>query len=165
MNIDTLIDILFDAYVADADILSWCNTNYSTPQTLYKGIDLRQPPPETDYPIIHIWPINKNEGHGYNQVSHDIGVMVGVFDSTQTSTTDTNDIVSKKYRGVARLEAFRKLVETSTTTEIDSNTETTELFVDNLEITYEIVDSFPFFLAAMMFTITKKYSQGDDIFE
>jgi hypothetical protein len=164
MNIDTLVDLLIDAFIADASILTWCNTNYSTPHTIYKGIDLRKPPPEADYPVIHIWPINKSCGYGLTQKPHGIGVVTGIKDSTQSSDTDTNLVTVKKYRGLARIEAFRKLVESSIVTEIGSNTNTVELTEDSLEISYETIESFPFFLAIDMWMLTEEYSQGDDVF-
>jgi hypothetical protein len=165
LNIDTLVDILFDSCVADASLLSWCNTNYSSPQTIYKGIDLRNPPPQTDYPIIHIWPVNKVCGYSLGQKAHGIGVVCGVFDDTLSTETDTNLVVQKKYRGYARIEAFRKLVEDAVITELGSNTDTKELFTDTLEISYETIDSFPFFLAVNMFIFNENYSQGEDVFE
>ena len=165
MNIDTLVDILFDAFIADSSILSWCNTNYSTPHTIYKGIDLRNPPDENDYPIITIWPISKMGGDSQEMQSHGVVVTAGINDSTLSTDTDTNLVVAKKYRGLARIEAFRKLVETSVTTEIGSNTNTTEIMNDTLEIMYDPVDCFPFFFAVMAFIFTKYYSQGDDVFE
>lgn len=164
MNIDTLVDLLIDAFVADAAILSWCNTNYLTPHTIYKGIDLRNPPPEDDYPIIHVWPIYKSVGYSLAQKPHGIGIVTGINDSTISSDTDTNLVTVKKYRGLARIEAFRKLIESSVETEIDSNTNTIELTIDSLEISYETIESFPFFLAINTYILTEVYSQGDDVF-
>lgn len=165
MNIDTLVELLVDAIVASSEILSWCNTNYSSPHTIYKGIDLRKPPPQADYPIIHIWPINKMEGYSLPQQSHSFGIVTGIYDETQSSETDTNLVTVKKYQGLANIEAFRKLVESAVTTEIDSNTNTVELEIDTLEISYETIESFPFFLAVDIYICNKDYSQGDDAFE
>lgn len=164
MNIDTLVELLVDALIADAAILAWCNTNYSTPHTIYKGIDLRKPPPETDYPIIHIWPISKMEGYSLPEQTHSFGVVCGIYDTTQSSDTDTNLVTVKKYKGLANIEAFRKLAEDAVTAEIDSNTNTNLLHIDTLDISYETIESFPFFLAVNIYSCNEDYSQGDDAF-
>lgn len=164
MNIDTLVELLVDAFIADADILSWCNTNYS-PHTIYKGIDLRNPPSEDDYPLITIWPISKMTGYSMSEISHGVVITTGLNDSTQSSDTDTNLVTVKKYRGITRIEAFRKLVEDCVIAEIDSNTNTTEMVTNSLEISYEPVDYFPAFFATDVYIFMKPHSQGDDIFE
>jgi hypothetical protein len=164
MNIDTLIELLVDALIADASILSWCNTNYSTPHTIYKGIDLSNPPGEDEYPLIAIWPISKTSGYQLAEKAHVIQITSGIYDSTFSSDTDTNLVTVKRYRGVSRTEAFRKLVETAVVAEIGSNTNTTELVEEALEISYEPIEFFPSFFATDIYVFNEPISAGDDIF-
>ena len=164
MNINTIVSIFADAVIADASTLNWCNTKYSSPHTVYEGIDIRNPPPEGDYPVIHIFPMSKSIGYSLEKKGHIIGVVVGIFDDTLTTTTDTNEVVHKKYQGVEYIEDFRYLIEAAITNELASNTNTTELFVDAVMVEYEHIESFPFFLAINTFELNENYSQGDDVY-
>ena len=164
MDINNIIDISVTALIADASILNWCNTNYSNPHTIYQGIDLRNPPPATDYPVIHIFPMTKNVGYALKKKSHVIAIVCGINDDTITTATDTNEVTHKKYDGIENIEDFRYLVETAITAELESNTDTPELIIDSVQIQYETIDSFPFFLAITVFELNKDYSQGDSVF-
>lgn len=165
MDINNIVDIMVNAMVADSSILNWCNNKYSSPHTIYKGIDLRKPPPQEDYPCIHIWPMAKNVGYDLKKKAHTIGVVCGLYDETITTTTDTNEVVFKKYQGIEYIEDFRYLVETAITAELESNVDTLELFIDSVAIEYENIESFPFFLAINIFELNENYSQGDEVFE
>lgn len=157
--ITSLIDPLILALSASPEILSWCNINYNTPHTLYKGIDLREPPGEEFYPICHIFPASKTVGYDLTEKTHSIGVVVGVNNSTITTTTTENSVVIKEYQGIDHVESFRKLIETVIVANVPTNS-----LISNEDISYEIIESFPFFLIFSFFEITEEYCQGDNVF-
>lgn len=164
MDINDIMDICVDALIADSSILNWCNTNYSSPHTIYEGLDTRNDPSETDYPVIHICPLSKDIGYGTDQAGHLIYVACGINDSTLSTSTDTNGVVHKKYRGIEYIEDFRYLIESAIVTEIESNTNTPELIIDSVHVAYDTMEAFPYFVCPMVMELNKKYSQGDDAF-
>lgn len=160
MNIITsLIDVLITAISGDNTLINWCNTNYSTPPTIYKGIDLRQPPNEDEYPILHIFPSRKNVGYDLAEKVHAIGLVTGLVNTTINTTTTGDSVVIKEYQGIDDTESFRKLIE-----DVIVDNVPTDSWVDSLDISYEIIEAFPFFLSFNLFEITEKYCQGDNVF-
>ena len=157
--IDSLIDVLITAIAADNTLINWCNTNYSTPPTIYKGIDLRQPPPEDDYPIIHIFPIRKQVGYDLSEKIHSVGVVTGLVNSTITTTTTGDSVVIKEYDGIDDTEDYRKAIEDVVAANVPTNS-----WVDSLDISYETIEAFPFFFSFNLFDITEKYCQGDNVY-
>lgn len=165
MDINNIIDISISALIADSSILNWCNSNYNNPHTIYQGIDLRNPPSSDDYPCIHVFPLAKNVGYSLNKKMHTLGVVCGIYDATKTTDTDTNLVKHIKYQGIEYIEDFRYLIETAITEELKTNTDTPELFIDSVIVEYEMIDSFPFFLAINTFELNENYSQGDEVFQ
>lgn len=165
MDINELKDICINAVIADSSTLNWCNSNYSNPHTVYEGIDLNNPPPATDYPCINIFPMTKTGGYGQIQKTHIIAMVCGIYDETLTTTTDTNGVTHKKYDGIENIEDFRYLIETAIVTEIESNTSSNLVFIENVTVEYENIEAFPFFLSYSFFEFNEKYSQGDEVFQ
>ena len=163
MNIVDAIDFLVKGLANDSDIAQWCLDNYSSRHTIYEGIDLNNPPPSSDYPVIHIAPMTKNVGYAESDKKHGIIVFVGIEDTTLTTST-LNNISIKKYRGIRNLEHYRKKVETAVVDRI-AEVDFEGNFIDMLDITYETIELFPFFLAANMFMFAEDYVQGMDVFE
>ena len=160
MDIDTiLIDVLIDALVDDIDMKDWAYENYSKNFTIYKGIDLLKPPPEDDYPLLHIFPVRKNVGYDLVEKVHNIGVVAGIHNDVITPTTNANGIVIKKYQGIAHLEVWRALIEAVIVAYVPIDT-----WVDSIDISYEVIEAFPFFLCFSFFEISEKYCQGDNVF-
>lgn len=158
MNMTTLIDTLRDAIAGDNTLEAWCNANYSYP-TLYVGIDLDKPPGESDYPVVHLYPVNKHTGYEAEEIEHIVGCSVGIYDATLSTSTQGNTSI-KEYRGISRCETFRKYVEALISGNIPSGKQ-----IDDLQIEYSPPECFPFFLADMRFTISQVLSQGDDVFD
>jgi len=158
MNITTLMDAVRNAVHDDAATQSWCTTNYSRKHKVYVGVDARKPPAEADYPIVHIFPLGKSVGYDLDQQSHVISVTCGV--NTTATVTVTGKVNIIEMQGIAHIEAFRKLVESAIVAVIPSNCQ-----IATLEIEYETIEFYPFFLANMEFTITEEYYQGDGVFD
>jgi hypothetical protein len=158
MNITTLINLFRDTLKDNETISHWCETNFSKEHTVYKGMDQRNPPASTEYPLVHLYPVNKRVGSGQDEASHVIGVTCGVYKDSVT-TTDATHGVLKEYAGIDLLEAFRKLVENAVVAALPA-----EASLSMLNIEYETIEFFPFLLASMEFVITIPYVLGTDIF-
>jgi hypothetical protein len=159
MNIDTLLDNIVTALAANEALYNWCNTNYSSGVTIYKGIDQYDPPPETDYPIIHIYPITKEEGWDNEFKGHNVGLTCGISNSASTSAA-VNYATVKKYTGIAHIEAMRILVIAAVEGASMSN-----MYIVSGVSEYETIECFPDFLVNMNLGIDYPGSQGEDVFD
>lgn len=157
MNITTLLDNIRDAVHDDSDTQSWCTTNYSQNQKVYVGIDERKPPDVDEYPIISLFPNIKDVGYSLEEEVHGISVVCGIYDTSLATTGKTNVV---EYQGVSNLEAFRKYVETAIVGAVSIPQR-----IDRLDIEYEVIEFFPFFLCSMEITVIDPYYQGDDAFK
>ena len=157
MNILTLLHNLRDAIADDINIKTWSQTNYTRDHKVYVGIDDRKPPPVSEYPIVHLFPINKISGYELAAQDHGIGATCGIHNEGTTNTGKTNAF---ELTGIIHIEEFRKLVETAII-----NAAVWPVRVEALNIEYETVEFFPFFLATMEFKLAHDYCQGEDVFE
>lgn len=157
MNILTLLDVIIDAAAADSATKSWSNINYGRDHSVYIGIDARNPPAETSYPLIHIFPVNKILGYELDQKDHAIGVNCGIYDADSKTHTHQN---ITELESVRNLESFRKLVETAVVSASYS-----PAIINRLSIDYETVEFFPYLIAMQEFKFTDDYYQGPEVFE
>lgn len=153
-----LFNNIIRAIANDSDTQSWCNTNYSAYPVVYSGNDEKCPPSEDDYPIVLVYLMNGEMGYELYQQVIEIGITVGLKDTTLSTSTQGNTAV-KEYRGVQRIETYRKYVETAA-----KNATLYGGIIDILEIEYEVNRTFPYFLAGMMLKIANSYYQGGDVF-
>lgn len=158
MNTTTLLNLFRDAINNNETITGWCMSYYGRAQTLYKGMDQRNPPGEALYPIIHLYPISKSTGHAEESTIHGIGVTCGIYDDDHTRTQGDNGEVWE-YDGIDRLEAFRKLIEGEILSAVPD-----DVLVDRLSIEYETIEFFPFLLASMELTLSQPHVIGVDLF-
>ena len=158
MNMTTLINLFRDAIKDNVTIGNWCTANYAKKQTLYKGVDQRNPPAETLYPIVHLYPVSKRVGYDLDQQMHVVGITCGIYDDGHTTTVYANGTLWE-YDGIDDLEAFRKLVETAVAAVIPAGS-----WIDGLNIEYETIEFFPFLLASMEFSVMTPYHAGEDVF-
>ena len=142
MDLGTLTTYLYTAIAGNGSLKTWCNSNYSKYETIYAGIDLQHPPDESEFPIIHIFPLHKLIGDNTEDKDHTIMVVYGLNDSNLTSST-VNGITVKVYNGLTKLHAFRKLIETT----ILATFKTYNLQFNKCEIDIEAIEFFPFFFA------------------
>lgn len=157
MNINTLIVNIRNAIHDNAALQSWCTTNYSRAHKVYVGIDTRKPPIDDQYPIVHLFPLSKTIGGG-NQ-NHAIGVTCGLYDDDVRTVTGKANVV--ELEGVQNMESFRKLVETALLTAPLDNGH----WVDAIDITFETIEFFPYFLCAMEVSIRAELGFDSDPFE
>lgn len=157
MNILTLLHNIRDAVAEDSETKAWCQINYNRNHNVYLGVDVRKPPTETNYPLVHIFPIGKRAGYGLDAQEHMIGITCGIYDADTETTTEDNII---ELQSIGKLEEFRKLVETAVAG-ADLITGT----IEEISIEYETVEFFPFLLTTQEFKIDSEYYQGGDVFE
>lgn len=159
MNITTLINDFRDALQNNDTLTGWALVNYGHVYSIFKGVDVRNPPGQELYPVIHLYPISKRMGHEEMAASHIVGITCGVYDSGQ-SQVDGALGNSREYDGIDLLEAFRKLVETALLAAIPVS-----LTIDSLNVEYETIEFYPFLLCSMEMKLSQAYLLGCDLFE
>lgn len=87
MNYTTLINNIRDGLTSSSAINDWCRTNYGQAPYIYKGVDLRYPPPQGNYPLLHLFPVSRDVGYEPDQQENGIGLTAGVYDETETTST------------------------------------------------------------------------------
>jgi hypothetical protein len=157
MNMNTLLTTIRDAIHDNSATQTWCTANYTRNHKVYVGIDTREPPNEDAYPIVHLFPMNKIEGYSLEEQQHGMGVTCGIHNATLRTTGKTNVV---EYTGMQDIETFRKLVEAAIT-----GTAIADIRIDSLNIDYETVEFFPFFLANMEVNFVHDYAQGDGVWD
>ena len=156
MNMTTLLDAIRDAIHDDAAVLAWCDAAYTRAHRVFVGVDARHPPDENMYPLVHVFPVSKTGGYEVVTQGHQVAVTCGIYEAADRETS--KDYVTEKL-GVSYLEAFRKLVETAVV-----GCDISDHRIDRMEVEYETLEYFPFFLCNMTFTIVWDFAQGDDPF-
>jgi len=158
MNMITLLTSLRDAIHDNSATQTWCTTNYTRNHKVYVGIDTRNPPDVDEYPIVHIFPVSKIEGYELDEQEHGIGVTCGLYNADTRTVSGKTNVV--EYEGIQDIESFRKLIETAIVGADISN-----LRIDSINIDFETLEFFPFFLASMDLKIVWPYSQGDGVWD
>ena len=113
---------------------------------VFVGADTREPPGAADCPLVHIFMGAKTAGMDAENLSHTFGIGVEIYDESFVEVEGKDNLV--EVAGIERVEQLRKLVETAVAAVIPSGT-----FLTVLEIEYEPVEFFPFFLAGMEITM------------
>ena len=157
MNVTALIDTLKNAIHDDAALSTWCLAQYGQAQKVFVGIDTRKPPASSDYPLVHIFPLYKRAGGGTQE--HSIGITCGIYDDDTLTVPGRTRVT--ELEGISALETFRKYVEDA----VLGITLGSGYWVDSIEITYETIEYFPFFLASMEVRIAGELAFGSDQFE
>lgn len=164
MNIDTLLDNIVTALSISSTINTWTMMNYTRMVTVYKGIDINNEPGESAYPIIYVHPLTKDTGYDKDKIVHEVGITCGIYkESSTTSNVEVDGFEGTAtkvvYAGVALLEAFRKLIETAVLAADMNN-----MLGNSLEIVYDTVKNYPFFIAHMVFELNQDLYQGSSVF-
>ncbi|BBO92053.1 hypothetical protein [Desulfosarcina ovata] len=155
MDINTLIDTIVTAVSTDSTITSWASTTYSQAHQVFENVDRRDPPGEEACPFVIIYPSGKSAGQSQDKKHHHVEVDVCIYDETKTVSGNVTS-----YAGTSRLETFRKYVENAVV-----GADVGNALVDDLDVEYDTVDSFPFMWAGMIFTIGEDVLIGADPLE
>ena len=156
MNIITLLHNLRNAVHDDSDTQTWCTANYGRNHKVLVGVDTRKPPAEASYPLVHLFLVKKTGGYELNEQSFIIGATCGIFNSELATTGKANVV---EYQGIEHVETFRKYVENAI-----AGVDTGDLIIATLDIDYETIEFFPFFLVNMEIRFADEYVFGDGVF-
>lgn len=157
MNILTLLYEYRSAVLEDPKIKAWCQRHYNKSLTVLIGSDDNNPPTEDDYPLIHLFPIEKEVGIKVDPKEHSIGCTCGVHNAEEAEKTYDN---SKVMKGLVHLEEFRKLAETAL---VKANLD--DIYISRIRIEYDTAEIFPFHLVGMEVTVEQERSFREDPFE
>lgn len=155
-DMNTLLQALRDGIADDSATKSWCTTNYTKNHKVYIGLDQDSPPISDNYPIVSVYPLGKISGYSAEEVAHKFGVMLGIYDSSLATGGKTNVV---EYKGVQNIEAFRKLVAAAIKTAV------TTVRIAEVEIVYEALEVFPYFLCEQQITLIEDTEFGSDMLE
>lgn len=169
MNIDTLLSSIMTGIAEDVAVNTWTMANFERMVTVCKGIDINNEPVAASYPIVHLFlppdPLAKETGYDREKIIHRVGITCGIYSDSSTTSEVAVDgfegtATTVVFAGIALIEAFRKLVETAVVAVIEA----AGLLVDNLEIGFETISSYPFFIAGMIVETNQELYQGSDVF-
>ena len=155
MNIITLLENIRNAIADDTATKSWATTKYTRNHKVYVGIDVRNPPDETAYPLVNLYMVRRTVGYDPTRQVNVIGVVCGINETGSTTVAGKANIV--QMTAITYLEEFRKLVETAL-----AGATLLYGFIDQVEIEYEFIESYPFAFAFQEYTIGIDYYQGNN---
>lgn len=152
MNLVSLLQTLRTAVTGSAAISAWCQDNYQQEVKVFIGLDERDPPAESDYPLVHLFPQNKETGLAVADKQHVFGATAGICDETAAGDNELPQ--------VAKLEAFRVLVQAAMLAALPDG-----ITCNRISTEYETVGLFPFFLVTSEFTVEQSRQFRDDPYE
>lgn len=137
MELYALVEKIRDAIKDAATIESWCDDAYDQGHTLYVGVDVDDPPPQTDYPVIVVIPFDQDRS-----IDQDFGLMTviidyAVYDETKTRTDNVVELA-----GVENILAFRAVVEGVL---FASTTDFGGAWIESAPETLDVIENFPIF--------------------
>lgn len=94
-----------DALHASQPIRDYCLSKYSKAPKIYVGINGKNPPSDTDCPMIILYPGRKLEGLELKEYTYTITVGWSIV---QNASTTANDVT--EYSGVAECDALGQLI-------------------------------------------------------
>jgi len=107
MGIRNVLETLRDGIANDVTLKAYCQSTYTKDQTVYLGIDKRNPPGEDKTPVIIIAYVERTEKMS-NRIKYRI--LVGYSVSDETITTLSNKVT---YNGFVYAEELREQTETA----------------------------------------------------
>jgi len=154
MDINDLIEDLSQGVARSETVSAWCLATYGQAHQVYVNYDERDPPGEDACPWVALMPSDKTTGKAVERKQHVIEAVCCIHDETSQTYTDTN---ITEYKGVKRLETFRKYVEDA----IDG-VDIGNVLLDTVQIQYETIGSFPFMMAGMLINFGEPVVLGTD---
>ena len=155
MDINTLTETLALALADDLAISDWCQETYSRDQKVYINIDINNPPGHGECPWILLYPTSKSVSLQSNQKPHSYHIEIGLYDEALVDPPARTNLT--EFLGGQRLEGFRQLVQSAIITALPS-----ALDLEELEIDYDTISAFPFFLSGMVIKLTEPVCIGGD---
>ncbi len=106
MDLWDLIEKMRDAIKDEASISAWCVSQYGSTHTVYVGADRDDPPPQEDYPVVVIRPLEQERSINVDYGPMTILLDFVVLDDEKTRVENVVTLVGQK-----RVFEFREVVE------------------------------------------------------
>ncbi len=157
MDIYLLISAMRDSISDSADLGSWCQGAYGKLHSVFIGTDKRNQPGQDKYPLVGLFPAIKKAGLDETEVLQEIDVVCGVYQDKTLTGSKAN---VTEMQGISEIETFRKKVEAAITAAVSAPQR-----VQVLDIAYNPIEFFPYFLAGMTVKVVEPLYMGSDSFE
>jgi len=155
MNINELTVDFAEAVAKNTALETWCQAQYALDHTVYAGLDIRNPPKDSDCPYVVLYPVRKEFGQHRREKLHEFEVVSCLHDTTTRVHEDALNLV--EYTGVQNIETMRKLVEDAI-----SGVDIGNLTLSVVAVDYEMIESFPFFMCGMVIQVWEGVTIGSD---
>lgn len=155
MNINTLTIDFAEAVAQDTDLRTWCQIHYSSDQSVYAAMDMRDPPQDSDCPYVVLYPVRKEFGQHRREKIHEIEVVGCLHDTSTRSHAGVSNLT--EYTGVQNIETFRKLIEDAI-----AGVDIGNMTLSVIAVDYEMIESFPFFMCGMVIQVWEGVCIGGD---
>ena len=158
MNLKTLLNAVAQAIHDDQDIQSWAAVRYSRRHKVYIGLDSRNPPGETDCPLVTVFPMGKVAGMELDSMEHDLGVTCVLFDDEEKVVTRDNLVVMES---MGNLLDFYDLVRLAVIGLTASGESLADLDLNVMDLEIDTIEAFPYITASVEFKFDHEYYQGE----
>jgi len=158
MNMITLLTTLRDAIHDSSATQTWCTSNYTRNHKVLVGTDHQEPPAQGQFPLVLIRMRQKHLGYELETQDHWMEIVPAIYDASSRTGGKTNVV---EMNGEQNIETFRKLVESVIVTAVAT---LTGMRIDEMQIRYSTLGSYPHFDAQMLIKIVSDYYGGGDVF-
>lgn len=117
---EELLDKIIPAIRDNAELTEWCQTLYGKPPMILVGVDERNAPDDSDYPVITILDVSEDRSVGDSTTDWSVLLEMGLLDDGVSSYgvpavegEDAPPVRVREFLGVRRVNTFREMVETS----------------------------------------------------
>ena len=157
MNVIDLLNEYRSVILEDPAVKAWCQLNYSRSANVFVGVNTNNPPDENEYPLVHLFPVEKDVGIEADEKLHVIGCTCGVHVDGDAENVYED---GHKLKGIVHLEEFRNLVQAALV-----RSEVSGVYISRIRSEYETVDFYPFFLVGMELSVKQPTAFRDDPFD
>jgi len=145
MSLSDFVTALRDGIASDSALLSWAALHYGREHQVWTGVDARNPPDESQYPLCHIYPRSRSGEHNPGEDVYTVRLVLGVHDAGAAVPQPDNSIQPD---GIIRLDEFTTMAQEAART-IAAGLDPLIWFLAGVSVEYETVEFYPFFLAEM----------------
>ena len=111
MTTDELLTAARDALAADSILSSWCVDRFGKVPLIMLGLDDKNPPEESEYPLVTIIGIDQERGNAKRETDWRLHLGVGVVNDeiveTDTTRTFTGMLQAEQMREIAENALYR----------------------------------------------------------
>lgn len=136
-----LLHALRDAINDNGALTAWCLAVANRRHTIFVGVDERNPPDESQYPLVHLYPMSESGGAYSEAERYVLGCTIGFHDESQHEPVASG---ISELESVAGMPVFAKLVQAAINSAIPA-----EFSLADVSVEYETVEFFPFLLAVL----------------